>query len=197
MKKIDLNKMRIEIPFWNKNEKVYHEEIYDLDNFQDINDFLSKSQYGYHFKKIARIEKSSIKASGYNVLTNENYENKSGVIYILTINGKIIKIGESGETLKERFASYSAGTEKNRESGTSSTTNYIVSRTIRSALMLNSKIELYAYEPFIPIIKIMLGEKERSFDAVKDTAKKIENLITEDFISIYGNKPILSLNHKK
>jgi hypothetical protein len=43
----------------------------------------------------------------------------------------------------------------------------------------------------------MLGEKERSFDAVKDTAKKIENLITEDFISIYGNKPVLSLNHKK
>ena len=160
--------MRIEIPFWNKNEKVYHEEIYDLDNFQDINDFLSKSQYGYHFKKIARIEKSSIKASGYNVLTNENYENKSGVIYILTINGKIIKIGESGETLKERFASYSAGTEKNRESGTSSTTNYIVSRTIRSALMLNSKIELYAYEPFIPIIKIMLGEKEKCLQAGMD-----------------------------
>ena len=67
--------MRIEIPFWDKSQKKYYEENYELDNFQDINDFLNKSQFGHHFKKIAIIE-SSDKKSGYNVITNENYENK-------------------------------------------------------------------------------------------------------------------------
>jgi hypothetical protein len=75
---------------------------------------------------------------------NEILIHRKGVLYIFLLNNRIIKVGSSTVSFKERVSSYNCGRKKFRKNGTCSTTNYLV---LQSLLNINKPIFVYAHFP--------------------------------------------------
>ncbi|MFH1769174.1 MAG: GIY-YIG nuclease family protein [Parcubacteria group bacterium] len=105
-----------------------------------------------------------------------NYINKKGLVYLFVFNRKLIKVGSTITTFKDRVTSYNCGRRQYRENGTCSTTNYFVLQTL---LRWNRPIQIYAYFP--PEIEIdVFGEKELMPSPTKVIEKRILTELNED-----------------
>jgi hypothetical protein len=93
---------------------------------------------------------------------NEMFNKRQELIYFLTFNGRIVKIGGTSTGFKSRIGSYYCGTRANRERGTCSTTNYHVSEAIYAALVENKEVRFYAYfvPPVTKIVDVLGMKKE-------------------------------------
>jgi len=116
-------------------------------------------------------------------------ENTSESIYLITINGHIIKIGETTCSLKERFQSYLCGDRAAMKKGSCSTTNFIVNEVCYSALLLNHTVEIYAIRvPKERVEVVRFGvTKIITYSAVRG----IEEMLTDIFENKYSHIPIL------
>lgn len=129
------------------------------------------------------------------VKDDKRFKERRELIYFITFNGRIVKIGGTACGFKQRMVSYTAGTRANRKRGTCSTTNYHVSEAIYAALVENKEVKFYAY--FVPPVTMMvdvLGEK-------KEIPCLTWQTYEAKFLSLYkdtnGDYPPLSNNTSK
>jgi hypothetical protein len=78
-----------------------------------------------------------------NYITSDKYREHSDGVYLIVINGKVVKIGGTSTGLSKRWASYGNGTAKIREAGNGSVTNYYVTTAIREALKSGCSVEWF------------------------------------------------------
>ena len=155
-----------------KNKEQLNDEI----NYKD---FKYKKYFELVCKLIPDVENETLIVRAI----NEELTNKEEIVYVFVINGKIFKVGESINSIKDRVQSYNCGKLEYRLKGTCSTTNFYV---LQSLLAIGEEVEVYGYFPDLPEYTIF-GEKYKSS---KSASKVAENLIIRDFIEEYNKKPI-------
>lgn len=162
------------------NWKDLDEEIY-IDNFKEGMHYFTKS-----FQLIPNIEKELIEIN-YDILNEEMIDkanNKKGFVYIMVIEDKIFKIGQTTVTLKDRIGSYNCGKKKNREKGTASVTNYFI---LQSLLKINKVVDIYTY--YLPTFNLdLFGETITNISA--SPSKIAEGIIIKRFEKKFNRKPI-------
>jgi len=124
----------------------------------------------------------------------EEFNKKSEWLYLLVINGMIVKIGVTRTGLKGRIASYLCGhhIEERGKSGDCSKTNGFIYNTFEFYLNLGCKIQMYGYELPKTEITIEIFGKETKITA--QTYHAYESTFLEDYKKNYNNYPILSDN---
>ena len=160
----------------NKTDIIISEK--DTLNEMDFNEF----KYGKYFIFLCTLipeqenERLVIKE------TENKLINRQGILYLLILSNRIIKVGSSTVSFKERVSSYNCGRKKFRENGTCSTTNYLV---LQSLLNINKPIQVYAHFPDEIEIDVW-GTKE----VVSIPTKRFEKMILTELKS-KGKLPIL------
>ena len=110
-------------------------------------------------------------------------------LYCLTYNGRIVKIGMTISSLKDRYASYSCGTGRAMEKGSCSTTNYIISECNCYAILNGMEVRIYGIRcPKMTHEITRFGQTVTiSLSSVRDQ----ETMITNAFTNAYLHKPVL------
>ena len=181
---------KIFIKVWDKKSKEYNALEIALNKLPSIDDYKDKTKCS-ELNIVGNFERSSNKCQ-YSTNILPEFRNHIQWIYFLTINNKIIKIGQTTKTLSERWGSYSAGTKQNRDHGTCSLTNYFISELIRSTLELNYDVKLYGYkiENTYSTINI-LGKQQQ---VLNDNVKYYEANFIQKYTELYKDKPVLGKN---
>lgn len=110
-------------------------------------------------------------------------------VYCILYNDRVVKIGMTTNSLRNRFNSYISGSKKVMKSGQCSTTNFVISECNYLALLKNIKVEIYAYElPFYELTQNVFGE-EITFNS--SIARKYESTLISKVKKITGKEPIL------
>jgi len=124
----------------------------------------------------------------------EEFNKKNEWLYLLVINGMIVKIGGTRTGLKGRIASYLCGhhIEERGKSGDCSKTNGFIYNTFEFYLNLGCKIQMYGYELPKTEFNIEIFGKETKITA--QTYHAYESTFLEDYKKNYNNYPILSDN---
>lgn len=124
----------------------------------------------------------------------EAFNKKTEWLYLLIINGIIVKIGGTRTGLKGRVNSYLCGhhIEERGKSGDCSKTNGFIYNTIQFYLNLGCKIQMYGYElPKTEITIEIFGKKTK---IIAQTYHAYESTFLEDYKKNYNEYPILSDN---
>jgi len=152
---------------------------------EQLNDEVEYNQFKYkeYFQLVCKIIPDRENETLLIEPINEELTTKAGIVYVFVIDGKIFKVGESINSIKDRVQSYNCGKLEYRLKGTCSTTNFYV---LQSLLSINEEVEVYGYFPVQPEYTIF-GNKYKSS---KSASKVAENLIIKDFIEEYDRKPI-------
>tara|TARA_B110000259_G_scaffold188480_1_gene247962 strand:- start:7992 stop:8624 length:633 start_codon:yes stop_codon:yes gene_type:complete len=127
-------------------------------------------------------------------ISQEAFNKKSEWLYLLVINGMIVKIGGTRTGLKGRVASYLCGhhIEERGKSGDCSKTNGFIYNTFEFYLNLGCKIQMYGYELPKKEISIEIFGKETKITT--QTYHAYESTFLEDYKKNYKEYPILSDN---
>tara|TARA_S200002703_G_C3788432_1_gene243246 strand:+ start:139 stop:693 length:555 start_codon:yes stop_codon:yes gene_type:complete len=149
---------------------------------------------GAKFTKFATVIKDNNKAPGYSYQKLLNNKEK-GWVYIVSINNKVVKIGQTDATLSSRFSSYQAGTRKNREKGTCSVTNWYCSEVWREALDSDLSVEIYVYPvpttvTNVPVFGDIISVRNKH-------AYVFEHALLNEYQFMSGGYPILSNNNSE
>lgn len=179
-----------EVRLAKKSKKIENSEKIKYLTVEDIRKFPLIKEVSTDFILCATIEPDPSLGCEYRYI-GELHEGQN--IYAICLDGRVVKIGLTAAGMKKRFASYSAGIEKNRkESGTCSTTNYHISFFIRK-FVESGKIEIYHldYNEEIFVDFKYNGEMNK---AKAIFIKGIEKHILNDFKKRFGFLPILSNN---
>lgn len=152
---------KIEFKVTEKGAKKYDYKniVWDLSEQLDVEDFL-KENPRYNFIKAGKIVENPNSTCGFKIKMIEGFEKKKFIIYLLVVDGKILKGGKSKNPLPSR--TYGAGTEENwTMKGSPSETNYIYSQIFRNCLKKGMTVEFYCFEaPFEVKEYDVYGEKK-------------------------------------
>ena len=121
---------------------------------------------------------------------------RSEWIYLLVVNGRIVKIGGTRDGLRGRTSSYCCGIHvvENGKSGKASVTNSYIYNTFEFYLKLGCQIEMYGYElPVIQLPPITILDRQ---DVVirPQTYQAYETIFIDNFVKLYGFQPFLCNN---
>ena len=127
-------------------------------------------------------------------ISSESFNKKTEWLYLLIINGNIVKIGGTRTGIKGRVASYLCGhhVKERGKSGDCSKTNGFIYNTFVFYLELGCKIEMYGYELPKTEITIEIFGKETKITA--QTYHAYESTFLEDYKKNYKDYPILCDN---
>jgi len=128
------------------------------------------------------------------IITSREFNKKTEWLYLLLINGMIVKIGGTRTGLKGRVASYLCGhhIRERGKSGDCSKTNGFIYNTFEFYLNLGCKIQMYGYElPKTEITINIFGEETK---IIAQTYHAYESTFLEDYKKNYNDYPILSDN---
>jgi|TARA_B110000211_G_C13880532_1_gene464903 hypothetical protein len=116
-------------------------------------------------------------------------------LYCLVYDGRVVKIGMTITSLKDRYGSYSCGTGRAMKKGSCSTTNFIISECNAFAITSGVKVEIYGIAVPKPIIeKTRFGvTKQCVLSSVRDE----ETMLIESFKNAYLKKPVLCVQEGK
>ncbi|MCL4374214.1 MAG: GIY-YIG nuclease family protein [Candidatus Marsarchaeota archaeon] len=159
----------------NKNDRPINES--DVEKQIRFNDFCYKDK----FRFICRLAPNILKERIDIIDEVDSLTDKPDLVYALVINGRIIKIGSSTTSFKDRVSSYNCGKKAYRQNGTCSTTNYVV---LQSILNINKNVDVYAFFPEKYTLNIW-GEREEI-----SLSKKYEKAILTE-LKKNGKFPIL------
>ena len=120
-----------------------------------------------------------------------NNKNTEG-IYFITFNEFIVKIGMTEKSFCDRFQSYCCGYRKTMNTGTPSTTNFIICEVCYTALLLGidiniygmtipkekKEIEAYGRKSIVPV-SVIRGHEEIITQIYKDTNNTIPPLCVQ------------------
>ena len=127
-------------------------------------------------------------------ISNEEFNKKSEWLYLLVINGRIVKIGGTRTGLKGRVASYLCGhhVEERGKSGDCSKTNGFIYNTFEFYLSLGCKIEMYGYE--LPKTEMTIEIFGKETKIIAQTYHAYESTFLADYKKNYNDYPLLSDN---
>lgn len=155
---------------------------------------LSKFIDEYGFDYAASITADSKLKAGYRVnFVDSKIKNIEGVVYLIVVDGEVVKIGGSGQTLPNRWVSYQAGTKQARKKGTCSVTNYDVSQYLINKLNEQSNIALYAYNPEPVTATVNLFNQQTKYIQTQ-IWKEYEKFLLDEYKKLNSTFPILSKN---
>jgi len=155
---------------------------------------LSKFIDEYGFDYAASITADPNLKAGYRVnFVDGKVKDTEGVVYLITVDDDVVKIGGSGQTLPQRWASYQAGTKQAREKGTCSVTNYDVSQYLLKKLDEQSEVALYAYNPEPVTATVNLFNQQTKYIKTQ-VWKEYEKFLLDEYEKLNLTFPILSKN---
>lgn len=115
-------------------------------------------------------------------------------LYIIVINGRVVKLGGTRTGLKDRCGSYLCGhhIKERGKSGDCSKTNGFLYNTIFFYLKLGCKVEMYGYELPVTESLVLILNKERKI--ITQTYHTYESIFIKDYNEQYNGYPTLSDN---
>lgn len=127
-------------------------------------------------------------------IPEEDFNKDCEWIYLLVINGMIIKIGGTRTGLKGRISSYLCGhhIKERGKSGDCSKTNGFIYNTFEFYLKHGCKIEMFGYE--LPRREITVEIFDKLLVINAQTYHAYESTYLVDYKKTYGKYPILSDN---
>jgi len=127
-------------------------------------------------------------------ISSELFNKKTEWLYLLIINGNIVKIGGTRTGLKGRVSSYLCGhhVKERGKSGDCSKTNGFIYNTFAFYLELGCKIEMYGYE--LPKTEITIDIFGKQTKITAKTYHAYESTFLEDYKKNYNEYPILCDN---
>jgi hypothetical protein len=177
---------------WDSDTNSYVNQEIDLSNEPTLFDFISKNELSKYLSKVGNITLDKTLKCGYRVSILGEFKKENQWAYVLLIDGKIVKFGDTTKTLNNRWSSYSAGIKKNRDKGTCSTTNYFISEVIRQALENKREVELWGYN--IPTKYLTIEVFGETTSAIVDVVTYYESKLLELYQKTYNKLPILGKN---
>jgi hypothetical protein len=176
---------------------VYNARVFELpprNKLVHINDYV----YAHYFHKVADI----LPDYGKGVqdikpvpLNKKEFSQEQEWIYLIVVNGYIVKIGGTRTGISKRWNSYACGhycTERGN-SGKCSETNANVYNTLCAFIRQRGwKVELYGHP--VESVKHKLHVFGEEVEAPVQTYHVYESKILGDFEREYGSMPYLSLN---
>lgn len=129
------------------------------------------------------------------ISTTEYNEHCHGV-YLIVIDGKVVKIGGTETGLAKRWGSYNNGTDKIRNgAGNGSVTNYYVATALKEALKKGYSVEWYYKKMEYQIKTLNLyGTTVNEMVCTNGTYKTHEKSLLDFYKNTTGNYPKLSSN---
>lgn len=121
-----------------------------------------------------------------------DYKKTKGKVYAIVFDGKIVKIGQTSNTLKDRFGSYACGTREYRKRGTCSVTNYHLMESAYAVMKNGGKVEVYSYT--IPMITKTINVFGEEKEIMCKVAHEYENALLNLYKEKVGRYPVLSTN---
>ena len=169
-----------------KDKTVIFDEYNRKENFIPIADIVIDSELFTEGKKKGKKKRNTL-IKFIPKISNETFNKKTEWLYLLVINGNIVKIGGTRTGLKGRIASYLCGhhIEERGKSGDCSKTNGFIYNTFEFYLNLGCKIQMYGYELPKTEITIEIFGKETKITA--QTYHAYESTFLEDYKKIITN----------
>jgi dimeric dUTPase (all-alpha-NTP-PPase superfamily) len=127
-------------------------------------------------------------------ISSVKFAEKAEWLYIITINGRIVKLGGTRTGLKNRAASYLCGhhTRDRGKSGDCSKTNAFVYNTVLFYLSLGCHVEMYGYK--LPIANHSIDIFGETENVSVQTYHVYESKFLEDIRTRYFAYPVLNDN---
>lgn len=186
----------------NSQEYSYRTHTWDLSNQLDLDTYLQQTSYEFEYagsivSRDDEEDKPIHKLVGYKINVTDEYNSATQILYLLVINGKIVKGGKVKGTLPSR--SYSAGTEHNwTNTGQASPTNYIYSQIFRSCLSNNIPIKFYVYK--CPLTRVSYLKPDGQIGSINISPyEEMEKSLNADLkqtlgTNLIGEGDLLNLN---
>jgi hypothetical protein len=196
----------------------YLPEVYSQDPYSDkkfrfsvdqeltIDEFLDKKKINSFYKICdckLKTEEDYSKASAipfrYVPLKSveHRYNKKGEVVYIITFDSYVVKIGFTTDGMCNRQISYCAGNRNTRKKGTPSTTNFHITEAIYTALRDGKKVEWYAYDVDPKEIEVDYFGTGKYRTVKVSYGSQLEADLIQDYVDLTGHRPILSKNSGK
>jgi hypothetical protein len=175
------------------NETILFEEYNRKDYFISIADIVLDSELCTSGKKQGNKKRTTL-IQFVPTISTEAFNKKNEWLYLLVINGRIVKIGGTRTGIKGRVASYLCGhhIEERGKSGDCSKTNGFIYNTFEFYLNLGCKIQMYGYE--LPKTEITIEIFGKETKITPQTYHAYESTFLEDYKKNYNKYPILSDN---
>ena len=167
-------------------EYKYRESVWDLTKQLSVDEYLKVSKYP--FVKGGWVEEKKESTCGYKICVNDEWKDKDKLLYLLVIDGKILKGGKSKNPLPKR--TYGAGTEENwTMKGSPSDTNYIYSQIFRQCLEDNVSVEFYLFQAPKQLVKYPLSNGGYG-EVMVSPYEEMEQSLNAHLMAKLGKKPI-------
>lgn len=175
------------------DKTIPFEEYNRKDHFIPVADIVLDSELLTFGKKQGNKKRNTL-IQFVPTISIEAFNKKTEWLYLLIINGMIVKIGGTRTGLKGRVASYLCGhhIEERGKSGDCSKTNGFIYNTFEFYLNLGCKIEMYGYE--LPKTEIIIEIFGKETKITAQTYHTYESTFLEDYKKNYNEYPILSNN---
>jgi hypothetical protein len=172
------------IPLEQYNRKNYFIQIADI--ILDDETYTSGAKIGQ--------KKRSTVIQFVPTIPAEDVNKKNEWLYLLVMNGRIVKIGGTRTGLKGRIASYLCGhhVEERGKSGDCSKTNGYIYNTFEFYLRLGCKIQMYGYE--LPKTEFTIKIFDKDVRIAAQTYHAYESTFIEDYKKNYNEYPVLCDN---
>lgn len=158
-----------------------NENLITKSEISNVSLTLDGFEYKKYFQFLCTLHPNRAKERLEILNPTNNVDKKSGLVYLLLIDNKIVKVGSTITPFQKRVASYNTGKTRYRISGKNSTTNYFC---LQSFLKINKNIDVYAFFPQQETADIF-GVKKKVEPNPKHWEREILTKLTEQ-----GNKPI-------
>lgn len=159
---------------------------WDLTEQLNVDDFL-RNNPEFQFEKVGRVVKNTKKTCGYQIEVLPGWEKKKFILYLLTVNGKILKGGKSKNPLPQR--TYGAGTEVNwTMKGSPSDTNYVYSQIFRQCIENGDEVEFYCLQAPYNVNEFDVFGQTKVIET--SPYEEMESILNKKLIDSLGRKPI-------
>ena len=169
----------------------------DLSKELSVKDFLKFGWTKYTINGLTDKNKVGLSMNVVEGITTKDKNEHCQGVYLLTINGKVVKIGGTETGLSKRWASYHNGTEKIRkDAGNGSVTNYYIIQALKAALKQGYTVEWYfkKMDYIVEEIKLYSGEVVKNRIYLNGQYKDHEKDLLNYYETITGSYPVLSSN---
>lgn len=175
------------------DKTIPFEEYNRKDHFIPIADIVLDSELFTSGKKQGNKKRNTL-IQFVPIISNDTFIKKAEWIYLLVINGMIVKIGGTRAGLSGRVSSYLCGhhIKERGKSGDCSKTNGFIYNTLEFYLNLGCKIQMYGYE--LPKTEITIEIFDKKTKITAQTYHAYESTFFEDYKKKYNEYPILSDN---
>ncbi len=177
---------------------VLPEYRYDFSEALDTADFLPTGFYKVAdavIKEDRYFERNpEVNPIAYQVVPGleSSYSSYKEVVYVLSIGGKVAKIGGTKVGMKGRHSSYNCGTRKARAKGTCSVTNFNLTEAQYAAIQAGESVEWFAYD--VPVVTAELNVFGETHQVKTSLFTKYEAVLLSRYKEMTGTFPILSDN---